>query len=175
MGLDMYLNRRKYVGNKWKDKDKQAKIEVEGVKQERVSEVVEEVGYWRKANAIHKWFVENVQDGEDDCHEYRVTTEQLQELLDLVNKVLAGSKLVKGQIANGYTFENGKKKPTMVEGRYIKDSKLAEELLPTTEGFFFGSQDYDEYYYQDLQDTKKILEEVLNDKGDGDYYYQSSW
>ncbi len=29
--------------------------------------IQEEVAYWRKANAIHKWFVENVQDGQDDC------------------------------------------------------------------------------------------------------------
>lgn len=26
-----------------------------------------EIGYWRKANHIHKWFVDCVQDGEDDC------------------------------------------------------------------------------------------------------------
>jgi hypothetical protein len=31
-----------------------------------------EVGYWRKANHIHHWFVENVQDGEDDCCNYEV-------------------------------------------------------------------------------------------------------
>ena len=30
-------------------------------------ETHEEVGYWRKANAIHGWFVRNVQNGKDDC------------------------------------------------------------------------------------------------------------
>ena len=42
-----------------------------------------EIIYWRKANAIHKWFVENVQEGVDDCGEYEVTVEQLTELRDL--------------------------------------------------------------------------------------------
>ena len=26
-----------------------------------------QIASWRKANAIHKWFVDNVQDGVDDC------------------------------------------------------------------------------------------------------------
>ena len=38
--------------------------------------------YWRKANQIHNWFVENVQDGEDNCSEYYVSKEQLKELLN---------------------------------------------------------------------------------------------
>ena len=45
--------------------------------------------YWRKANQIHKWFVDNVQDGNDNCGEYYVSQNQLQELLDLVNRALA--------------------------------------------------------------------------------------
>lgn len=52
-----------------------------------------EIGYWRKANAIHRWFVENVQNGEDDCRDYFVTKEQLTELLNLVNQVLADPPL----------------------------------------------------------------------------------
>ena len=27
-----------------------------------------EVMYWRKANYIHNWFVENIQNGSDDCN-----------------------------------------------------------------------------------------------------------
>ena len=47
----------------------------------------------------------------------------------------------------------------MQDGKTIKDSSLAKELLPTAEGFFFGSTDYNEYYYQDLVNTKKIIEQ----------------
>jgi hypothetical protein len=42
---------------------------------------------WRKANAIHAWFVSYVQDGEDDCGYYQVTKERIQELNDLCSKV----------------------------------------------------------------------------------------
>jgi len=48
------------------------------------------------------------------------------------------------------------------------------QLLPTTEGFFFGGTDYDQYYLEDLEVTKKILEGVLRDQT-GDFYYQASW
>ena len=45
--------------------------------------------YWRKANQIHKWFVDNVQGGNDNCGEYYVSHEKLRELLDLVKRTLA--------------------------------------------------------------------------------------
>ena len=47
------------------------------------------VAYWRKFNALHLWFVENVQDGIDECQEHIVTIEHLKKLkedLDKVNK-----------------------------------------------------------------------------------------
>lgn len=44
------------------------------------------VGYWRKANAIHNWFVKNVQDGEDNCEKYYVSREKMTELRDLCQK-----------------------------------------------------------------------------------------
>jgi len=88
MGLDMYLNKKHYIGNKWKEPKDQVKLGLPFIKDARVSEITEQVGYWRKANQIHKWFVDNVQDGNDDCKEYYVSREKLQELLDLVIRVL---------------------------------------------------------------------------------------
>ena len=136
--------------------------------------IIEKAGYWRKANAIHQWFVEHVQDGSDDCQNDYVSKEDMEALLDAVNTVLNASELVEGTITNGYSFENGKKTPITKEGKYIKDPTVAKALLPTTEGLFFGSTDYDQYYYQDLVNTKNILEEALEDD-EGDYEYQSSW
>lgn len=51
---------------------------------------VAEAAYWRKANAIHGWFVEKIQGGADDCGTYPVTTQQLEELRDACKAVLAG-------------------------------------------------------------------------------------
>lgn len=46
-----------------------------------------EIAYWRKANAIHRWFVDNVQNGTDDCHIHNECTQEiLKELLTLLEK-----------------------------------------------------------------------------------------
>lgn len=181
MGLDMYLTKKTYF---FGDSNKGLKITVKGSKIDpsKVKYIAEEAGYWRKANAIHNWFVANVQDGEDDCREYEIDKSQLEELLKLVNKVLAASELVEGEIANGYTFdENGKRKPIMEAGKYIKDSTVAQELLPTQSGFFFGDTEYDQWYYQDLENTKKIIEAILEEpepEAQGVhvwYEYRASW
>lgn len=58
-------------------------------------DIFEQVGYWRKANAIHGWFVRNVQNDVDDCGTYIVTKEQLEELKILCESVLSGK--VKGK------------------------------------------------------------------------------
>jgi len=47
------------------------------------------VGQWRKSNQIHQYFVDNCQNGEDDCRLQYVRQEKLEELLDLCKQVLA--------------------------------------------------------------------------------------
>lgn len=118
--------------------------------------------YWRKANAVHKWFVDNVQGGEDDCGTYEVSVDQLARLHDICKEIIDNSKLVDGDIVNGYTFEDGERIPIMEKGQYIEDTKLAEELLPTQEGFFFGGTAYDQYYWWDIQYTMQKLEKLLD-------------
>ena len=59
----------------------------------------------------------------------------------------------------------------------------AEANLPNTTGCFFGSQEYDKYYFQDLEYTKKRMQACLDWQnkmaGTGkcfdSFYYQSSW
>lgn len=147
---------------------------------------------WRKANQIHKWFVDNVQDGNDDCGTYEVGVEQLKGLLGIVNKVLDSTRLVKGRVNNGYSYDHNMNKVFHVgDGLVLENADTARELLPAQEGFFFGGTDYDEYYWRDLEFTKEQLEKILgmveqdNDgwswhcKGDDDWnlrlQYHSSW
>ena len=137
MGLDMYLSKKVYVGNDFKDRADQATINVSGVKQQKVSYVIEEQGYWRKANAIHKWFVDNIQGGKDECQMTHAPQEKLQELLDTCNKVLKSSKLVAGKINNGYHYtKDGGKQAIIQNGQKIADPATAHKLLPTASGFF---------------------------------------
>lgn len=182
MGLDMYLAKRTFVGNKYRKPEEQAKVKLPKeskiqIKTERINSIVEDVAYWRKANAIHNWFVENVQNGEDDCKEYDVSSEDLKVLLALVDQVLSSSKLVEGKIKNGERFNKftGELEDIIEDGKYIEDPTVAEKLLPTTEGFFFGGTLYDQYYYDVLVYTKKTIEDLLNEDPAADYKYQSSW
>ncbi|RMD67339.1 hypothetical protein D6833_00315 [Candidatus Parcubacteria bacterium] len=137
--------------------------------------------YGRKVNAIHRWFVENVQGGEDDCGEYEVSREQLQELLDTVNEVLEKVELAPGLVLNGYTYQNGERLEMRVPGQVVLNPEVCENLLPTQSGFFFGSTEYDEYYVRDLEYTKEVLEKAIADL-DAEhpdeivaYAYTSSW
>ena len=43
----------------------------------------------------------------------------------------------------------------------LVSTAAASELLPTSEGFFFGSQEYDEYYFEDLKTTKKQIDKII--------------
>jgi hypothetical protein len=182
MGLDMYLSKRTYVKN-WdhqKPKEKHRIIIRKGgkirtdIKPERISYIQEEVGYWRKANAIHKWFVDNCQEGNDDCRFAYVEHKQLTELYENCKTILASIELVEAKITNGYTFKDGKKVPILVDGVTIKNPDVAKELLPTEGGFFFGNTDYNQWYVEYIKETIEILKDVINDDS-GDYYYQSSW
>ena len=164
MGLDMYLSRRVFIGNEYRANKNMELVrltgsdagswgEPHGIKDERISYIPEGVGYWRKANAIHAWFVRNAQDGKDECQESPVTREQLQELLDLCRKVIGNAKNLSGI-----------------------DKELAEKELSPQGGFFFGSTDMDDGYFEDLKHTISILEPILAVEQDaGEYSYHASW
>ncbi len=57
----------------------------------------------------------------------------------------------------------------------LSDRSLAPELLPTSSGFFFGSTEYDDWYFEELERTEKELTELLRDKTWDYLEYQASW
>lgn len=156
MGLDMYLTAKRYMSD-WVDAgdaEKQTAIQMlfpeladlhghfgDG---SPVKEVRVEAGYWRKANQIHAWFVQQVQDGEDECRPHPVYREHLEQLKDLCQQVLA-------------------------------DPSKAEELLPTTKGFFFGDTSYGDMYMDDIRHTIDIIDRCLALPDTWSFEYLSSW
>lgn len=136
-----------------------------------------QVAYWRKANQVHNWFVENVQGGEDECKPYVVSKEQLQELLDICIRLKKELVLVPGRLWAGTTWKNGKAIEEYVDGSTIGNPELAESLLPSCSGFFFGSTEYDQYYYEDIVRTVDILTKVIEetDWENEVVFYRSSW
>ncbi len=156
----MYLRANEYVSRKdYKTIDGQMVSEInpifnEIVKQFEMEDVIDKesfagisvdfpMGYWRKSNQIHNWFVNNCGEGEDNCQPMYVTREQLEELKELCINVIAVPE-------------------------------MAEELLPTESGFFFGSTEYDEYYFGDLNETIGIINRCLESKFES-FEYQASW
>lgn len=94
MGLDMYLEARRFmwVFDDGTGRDAEAASKIREALPElgdmKPNYITAEAAYWRKANAIHKWFVDNVQDGRDDCGHYPVEREQLVTLADICDEVL---------------------------------------------------------------------------------------
>lgn len=180
MGLDMYLTKKTFIGAEYEHRKITGEINIfqdgkrVNIDFNRVSEITESAGYWRKANHIHNWFVENVQDGKDDCGEYYVSEDNMEELLNICKTIKDECPLVPATIRNGRVYKDGEWVDILEDGYLMNNSHIASKLLPTRDGFFFGSTDYNQYYMQDIEDTIKILEECLKDES-GMYYYSSSW
>jgi hypothetical protein len=146
MGLDMYLNAKRFL---WHSEEALA----DNIKRNfpdlpehmKILEVTVEAMYWRKANAIHKWFVDRVQGGEDNCGEFEVSLEQLEKLLSVIDEVL-------------------------------DNPDRAGELLPPAAGFFFGSRDMDDWYWEELKNTQSKLQELFTrDWNQWQFCYRASW
>lgn len=45
--------------------------------------------------------------------------------------------------------------------KVLNDHSLAETLLPTMSGFFFGSTNYDKYYFDDVQEVRDYIKNTL--------------
>lgn len=154
MGLDMYLSRKIYIGANYEYRKIIGNIEIfEGEKKtpikidfSKVYEITERVGYWRKFNALHKWFVDNIQDGEDDCGEYWISDKQLKELLEILKKI------------------------------HNKEGSPEELMPTTSGFFFGGTDYDECYYSDikdSIEIIEEVLKDT--DFNQADIYYQSSW
>lgn len=114
---------------------------------ERNSEEVSEIGYWRKANQIRAFFASYALEliGEN-IEMLAVNKEMLLELKRRINCCLTE-----------------------------RNENISSELLPTSQGFFFGSSEYDEWYYQDLEATLPIIEEALTAINNNNLVFYGEW
>ena len=145
MGLDMYLYKRSWIqSSEWVKPEFREEITMtrggESVDTSRIKYVIEEMGYWRKANAIHRWFVEKVQGGTDDCGEYRVTREQLEELKADCEKALAEehSREEVMPTQSGFFFGS-----TEYDDYYESDLKRTIEIVEDC----LSDKEADDFYY----------------------------
>ena len=166
MGLDMYLN----VSERIESHDySRGYNETTRTENPKYNTIVETVGmkvrdniaasvaveytaiYWRKANQIHGWFVNELADGVDECQRIRVTRDNLVDLHNICSQLID-----------------------------TRSTELANELLPPTPGFFFGAYEIDDYYWRDIEETHEQLTELLDEITEDNRWnysieYQASW
>ncbi len=161
MGLDQYLSAKKYV-SKFDYSDPQNRIitqeyqdllpmdtpDIAKYGQFAGISVVYPVGYWRKANSIHNFFVSQIGGGVDECQEMWVHRDTLVDLRSRCSDVLNADDT----------------------------EEMAKEVgLETTPGFFFGDTSYGEWYIEDLKLTIEICDKVLTLPEEYTITYQASW
>jgi len=150
MGLDMYLVAGIHLSEYNETENAFSQIIKEngiyGLNRFSPNYIKFDVGYWRKANAIHKWFVNNVQDGKDDCGSYYVSVEQLKALKDACQKVLGDANLATELLpsASGFFFGS-----TEYNSRYT------------------------DHLYETIEIVDRIISNPFNDRWT--IKYQSSW
>lgn len=155
MGLDQYLYAKKYYSSTefWgKENAEMFEKIVDAANMrgfthkndENFNSVYVEVqcAYWRKANQIHAWFVNNVQDGNDNCAEYYVSREKLQQLVDECEAVIKDKDKAEEILPtqSGFFFGN-----TEYDDWYMHDIQYTAERL--RELIQLGESESVEFYY----------------------------
>ena len=153
MGLDMYLSAKKYLPSSdvfGKDRHIMFMKVADAIDAKPMGdfesiEVKVSAAYWRKANHIHRWFVENVQGGEDNCASYYVSHDKLEELYNLC-----------------YSIQQNK-------------DAAAELLPTVSGFFFGGTEYDEWYYENVNKTAEQVQAAINNFPNGWDFYYESSW
>jgi hypothetical protein len=161
MGLDMYLHARKYISkNDYSDRENvkvnsdfnvMTSLAPEGLT--KYSDfggitVSYPVGYWRKANAIHGWFIDECAGGVDECQDIYVPRDKLVELRDLCKSAVSQPAMA-GEIlppVQGFFF-----------GSYEIDEYYVQDLNDT------------------IKIIDHILSVVPEDNWEWEFIYRASW
>lgn len=89
--------------------------------------------YWlRKVNSLQGYFENKYQT--QNVVEHRFDLEDVQELIELTQKIL----------------------------EHPNDTDYINSVLPPTSGFFYGSTEIDEYFFEDMKDINEIMTEIKN-------------
>lgn len=135
----------------------------------------EEVNYqFRKANHIHAYMIDNFHGGEDNQKDFRVPILGIIEFKEVLTKVIASleaSPKETIQVESGWD-KNGK---TFRDEVVFTDTSVAEELLPTQSGFFFGGTEYDEWYLDQCKEALDMCNKILESNPKGTVTYWCWW
>lgn len=106
------------------------------------------IAYWRKCNQIHDWF--NRLSQQKVNHDLE-NCEELEVSLEDLQRLISECQMV------------------------LENHDLAEELLPTASGFFFGSTEYGDCYFGVLQDTIDQLKPIVEKAAEASHFWSFSY
>jgi hypothetical protein len=194
MGLDMYLYAEKYISQRdyvpdTNDEEMYNSItSTTGMNSLPTPSfggvtVSKCIGYWRKANAVHGWFVDELADGIDECQRIGVGREDLIKLRnDCLNELANRDMAVPNEKQNEVTIKDEENMAFLITQRIEEErNKINSDspvgVLEPRAGFFFGSTDKDEWYYEQLDYTVDMINSTLACDSDKEYeyYYRASW
>ena len=159
MGLDSYLYLERYE-SKWRIPDEKKKEWEKTFFPPEMGELADllkkrdlmtkttsyQVAYWRKANAIHKWFVDECGEGIDECQKIWVPVEKLEQLVAICSEILLDHERAEELLPTESGFFFG---GTEYDEWYFKDLEETVEMLDPICKFIRShkdSVDWDIYY-----------------------------
>lgn len=142
MGLDMFLDRVIYVGGQYDFNKVTGEINL-SLHGKELKLPAKEIAYiacpairWRKAYAIHQWFIENVMEYAEPLVSYPVEIDTLLRLRDELMEALENREC---------------------------DASVAEYSFPCEEGDY--DEKYGEDYWNDLEDALVQVSKVISEHG----------
>ena len=153
MGLDMYLYATKYESrSNWRNDERKG------------------------------FYPEELKSLEEDIWERNFLSKHIKHQIGYWRKFNALHNYIVKNFADGvddcreiYLYKEDIEKVLQVLKDAKNNKEKAPELLPTQSGFFFGSTDYDEYYWDDVKYSIELFEKVLELPDDYSIYYDASW
>lgn len=154
----IYRDLEKSYNKALEDNDPEA--EVYRTRMDELLAPYDETNVWfgRKENHIHQWVIDAYNAKEAQAHQWiidapRITDTNLEHILIDPDQLLGDLETV------------------------IKNPELAPEIMPTSSGFFFGSTDYDKFYFEDVMALHKTLnaEKKQGYFNNHSFFYWSWW
>lgn len=153
MGLDMtlYVVRKEYVSTYTKNDNLKLEYPEELLKHITseyrcvMQNTYYEVAYWRKANQIHNWFVQNCADGIDECQPINVSVDNLKTLLSACEYVLSNPKDASTFLPTQSGFFFG---PTDYGDGYFEDIKDTIAYIKPIISFMEGQKEPYKWYIE---------------------------
>ena len=130
----------------------------------------EDIGYFRKVNFLMEFFhyegnCEYKEIGRDELERLRKVTKEIVRMKPVVHRV-------KAVVLPG----GGGLGPAEEENEYSEaDKRRCAEILPTQSGFFFGSTEYDTWYFHDVREVYNWVDEVLDNLADDEVVLMYCW